>query len=53
MILPLEIFVCFTINPVGTLSRGAYATYIALLFVCEGAHYVIFPTFISRVYGPE
>ena len=32
-------------------ARGAYASLIFLVFVCEGAHFVIFPALSSAIYG--
>lgn len=34
-------------------SKGLFCLWIFALFLCEGGHFVIFPSLASKVYGPE
>jgi hypothetical protein len=46
----LQTFVCFSLNSL-TDQDYMYAIWIFLVFICEGAHFVIFPAVASTIYG--
>lgn len=48
----LQTFLCFSINNVAT-SKLSFAIYMTFVFVCEGAHFVIFPAVSSAIYGSK
>lgn len=48
----LQTFLCFSIDHVAT-SKTLFAIWIFLVFVCEGAHFVIFPAVASAIYGSK
>ena len=51
-ILGIQMIVCFTIVLVAA-NKALYAVWLALTFICEGSHYVIFPALASYIYGAE
>ncbi len=52
LILFLQTAVCFTMESLSSTKTG-YAILIFFVFVCEGAHFVIFPALSSAIYGSK
>jgi hypothetical protein len=52
MTLILQAFICFSIYSL-TSNRIVYVIWIVLSFVCEAAHFVIFPAVCSALYGSK
>jgi hypothetical protein len=50
--LVLQCFLCFSMNGL-TDSRAMFMIWQILVFVCEGAHFVIFPAVCSALYGSK
>lgn len=50
--LGLQAFVCFSLYSLSS-NEALYAIMIFLVFVCEGAHFVIFPAVASGIYGSK
>jgi hypothetical protein len=48
--LVLQAAICFSYS-LFTGNQALYAIWIFLVFVCEGAHFVIFPAVASALYG--
>ena len=50
--LVLQALICFTISSL-TDTKPMYSIWIVLSFVCEAAHFVIFPAVCSAIYGSK
>ena len=50
--LVLQGVLCFTLDSV-TNTKIMFTIYMILVFVCEGAHFVIFPAVSSAIYGSK
>ena len=50
IVLGLQAFACLTIDHVAS-NKFMYLVWIVLIFICEGAYYVLFPPLASDIYG--
>jgi len=52
VILSIEIVACISLDFVSK-NELLYAIWIFFIFICEGAHFVIFPSVCSAIYGSQ
>eukprot|EP00347_Sterkiella_histriomuscorum_P010404 403376433 len=50
MVLAIQILCCLSLNSVAD-QKDLYLIWIVFIFLCEGAHFVIFPALASDIYG--
>ncbi len=52
VLIVIQLFVTFSINFLAN-TEATFCIYIILSFLCEGAHFVVFPSVASALYGPK